>query len=254
MTKGIEVTWRDGDGDGNVFEIEYFYGIDVDRLDCIPEFSSVAAYWPRYRRGTAIHYNVRAHHIPEGSGDVRLVVEYCEEENRHLADYNHGWGTNHIVLTPGGREGHCDWRGHDIPWRAFDVAANNDRPRATYLRSRRYEQFRDIILGHDGHTCVLTGEPTMRALEAAHLIPAKQGENDQPANGIALRADLHRLFDAGLFTLAPDGKVLLADPPQDLSEDYVRLLRDACLPPETLERVHSTLALSQFRERKHARR
>ncbi|MCY3624096.1 MAG: HNH endonuclease [Gammaproteobacteria bacterium] len=100
----------------------------------------------------------------------------------------------------------------------------------------------------------MTGDGSVAALEAAHLVPAKNGENDMPCNGIALRADLHRLFDAGLFTFDERGQVLVADRGKGLSPAYRRLLRGARLPPRTLDRVGVTLALPQFHERQAPRR
>ena len=258
MAKGIQVIWRD---DANtVFEIEYFDGIDVDDLDNIPAVSSVSADWPSYNGGTGVRYKVRAQHEPGPDDELHLVVEYHAAENPELAgSYNHGWGTNRIVLVPGSQNGRCRWLAsdgterNDVPWRAFDVTAANQRPLAKYIRSQRYSQFRSIVLSHDGHRCALTGDPTVQALEVAHLIPARYGENDVPSNGIALRADLHRLFDAGLFTFAPDGRVVLADHDPRVSDVYDRLLRNAELRSETFERVRGTLAERQFRNRKCAR-
>ena len=110
-------------------------------------------------------------------------------------------------------------------------------------------QFRRIILDADGHRCVLTGECTAAALEATHLIPAKLGENDKPVNGIALRADLHRLFDAGLFTFTEDGEVVLADDGTGTSCDYRRLLRGRRLPDCTFSRVRDILTQPAFKDR-----
>ena len=104
-----------------------------------------------------------------------------------------------------------------------------------------------MILACDDHRCVLTDEATTKALDAAHLIPAAKGENDVPCNGITLRADLHRLFDAGLFTFDHDGRVVAIA--RELSEAYRRLLQNRRLPPSTLERVRATLALPQFQNR-----
>ncbi|MYA59936.1 MAG: HNH endonuclease [Chloroflexi bacterium] len=253
MTIGIEVVWRDDKG--RVDEIEYFSGIDVHHLDSIPRFESVPAVWPLYKGGTSGEYKVRAHTEPGPNNEVHLVVEYNAADNPEIARmFNPWWGTNRIILTHGGREGSCLWRTSDgseraIPWRSFDLAAAQGRPRATYLRSRRYGQFRSVILAADGHRCVLTGESTTAALEAAHLIPAKLGENDKPFNGIALRADLHRLFDAGLFTFAEDGEIVLADEDAATSRDYRSLLRHKRLPDDTLYRVRDTLALWAFKNR-----
>ena len=98
---------------------------------------------------------------------------------------------------------------------------------------------------------MLTEEATIKALDAAHLIPAATGENDVPRNGITLRADLHRLFDAGLFTFGTDGQVV--NIASGLSPYYRELLKDKCLPRATLNRVGVTLALPQFQNRPPAR-
>lgn len=255
MTKGIEVIWRDDEG--KVDEIEYFSGIDVDDLDNLPALSSVRAWWPRYRGGISVEYNVDVRSECGEEGTTHFIVSYSAADNPHLVDrdFGVGWGTNKIVLTPGSREGLCRWLRTDavqstkVQWRAFDVGETCGRPRATYLRSRRYSQFRSMVLDCDQHRCVLTGEKTERALEAAHLVPAKNGENDVPFNGITLRADLHRLFDTGFFTFGLAGEVVVVDLGSGLSEEYRQLLVNARLPAATLARVQEVLALPQFRER-----
>ena len=194
-------------------------------------------FWPRYNGGTAVEYTVRTECKERQNGEVHLVVEYRRTDNRQLDEtYDINWGTNTIILRRGTRTGRCQWHRlggtvrNDIRWKSFDLAAANQRPLASYLRSRRHAQFRNIILDCDRHRCVLTRDDTTPALEAAHLIPAKDGENDKPANGITLRADLHRLFDAGLFMLDEAGRVVLGDRESDLSDDYCQLLRNARLP------------------------
>jgi predicted restriction endonuclease len=49
--------------------------------------------------------------------------------------------------------------------------------------------------------CVITGETEPAALEAAHIRPVYEGGPDTMDNVLLLRADLHRLFDAGLLTI-----------------------------------------------------
>jgi putative restriction endonuclease len=52
--------------------------------------------------------------------------------------------------------------------------------------------------------CAITGESTLLALEAAHIVPyAEEGAHEVP-NGLLLRADFHRLFDAGLVSVTPE--------------------------------------------------
>ena len=188
--------------------------------------------------------------------EVRLVVTYDRTKNKALAEKwpnDIFWGTNTIVLEQGKRQGHCKWLGDDgeefeVHWEAFEIDyAPSERPRYTYRGSKREASFRAMILACDGRRCVLTGERTIEALDAAHLIPAANGQNDESCNGITLRADLHRLFDAGLFTLAPDGRVARVAP--QLSEAYRKLLRNRRLRRSTLGRVKATLTLDQFQNR-----
>lgn len=55
--------------------------------------------------------------------------------------------------------------------------------------------------------CSVTGERTLPALEAAHIKSyAKSGPN-LATNGLLLRSDLHKLFDTGYLTIAPDLRV-----------------------------------------------
>lgn len=254
MTKGIRVIWPNENGD--IDEIECFDGIDVDNLDSIPAFSSVRADWPRYEGGTSVEYCIDVRFERPRGGEVHVVVDYREAKNRKLAErYNIHWGTNTIVLKQGNRTGHCSWlrlgtkRPEKVRWEASGLGQSQDRPLSRYWRSRRYAQFRKIILTADGQRCVITGEETPEALEAAHLVPAKNGENDISCNGITLRADLHRLFDAGLFTFSESGRVMIRAPKSPSFDAYRQLLRNRRLSPPTFARVKATLDLPQFRER-----
>lgn len=254
MTKGIRVIWPDENGD--IDEIEYFPGIDVDHLVTLPAFSSVRADWPRHQGGTSVEYSIRVGIKRPRVGKVHVVIDYHEADNPELAErYDIHWGRNTIFLKQGKRTGQCSWRrlhaarDETVRWEAFDLGDSQDRPLARYLRSRRYAQFRKIILELDSHCCVLTGEATLEALEAAHLIPAKNGQNDIPFNGVTLRADLHRLFDAGMFTFGETGRVKFGASKPPSFDAYHQLLRNKRLPPATLARVRATLALPQFRER-----
>ena len=252
MTTGIQINWSDANG--NINEIEYFYGIDVNNLDHIPEFTTVQAFWPGYDDRNPVTYVVDARCERNRLGEVRLVVVYDPDSNPELAEEwgdDMYWGTNTIVLQQGSRHGRCEWLRdgaddwEEVEWKAFGAASA--RPRATYRGSRRETRFREMILACDDHCCVLTGETTKKALDAAHLIPAAMGENDVPSNGITLRADLHRLFDAGLFTFDHDGRVVAIA--RELSEAYRRLLQNRRLPRSSLERVAVMLAHPQFQDR-----
>lgn len=64
------------------------------------------------------------------------------------------------------------------------------------------EAFREAVGEAWGWRCAITGETVREVLEAAHLPGASwRGVANTAEHGILLRADLHRLLDAGLLTI-----------------------------------------------------
>jgi putative restriction endonuclease len=57
----------------------------------------------------------------------------------------------------------------------------------------------------------MTEEHSLPALEAAHIKPFALDGPHTESNGILLRPDIHRLFDAGYITVTPDYRVLVSD-------------------------------------------
>jgi putative restriction endonuclease len=67
--------------------------------------------------------------------------------------------------------------------------------------------FRTSVTSAYEKRCSITGEKTLPVLEAAHIKSyAKSGPN-LTVNGLLLRSDLHRLFDAGYLTVTPELKI-----------------------------------------------
>jgi putative restriction endonuclease len=64
--------------------------------------------------------------------------------------------------------------------------------------------FRVLVTDAYQRRCAFTGERTLLALEAAHIIPYSTEGGHDVRNGLLLRADFHRLFDAGLVSVTPD--------------------------------------------------
>ena len=96
-------------------------------------------------------------------------------------------------------------------------------------------RFRKQILKASAGTCLLTGEKTLDVLEAGHIIPVEHGGTDAVGNGLCLRIDIHRLFDAGKIRIKPNGEIVL----NDLIADAVSY-RDL---PTTINLPHSAMAL-----------
>ena len=66
--------------------------------------------------------------------------------------------------------------------------------------------FRSVVLDTYDRHCAVTGERAWPALDAAHIRPVSEGGQHSVDNGLLLRSDVHRLFDAGYVTVTPDAK------------------------------------------------
>ena len=81
----------------------------------------------------------------------------------------------------------------------------------------RYPAFRErLIEAYEGR-CAITGCAVTATLEAAHLRHWREGSG--VGDGILLRIDLHRLFDAGLLTIDPDYKIRVSP---EAAPDYAQ--------------------------------
>jgi putative restriction endonuclease len=67
--------------------------------------------------------------------------------------------------------------------------------------------FRVLVTDAYQRHCALTDESTLPVLEAAHIKPYAENGPHDPANGILLRSDFHKLFDIGLVTVTPDYRI-----------------------------------------------
>lgn len=67
--------------------------------------------------------------------------------------------------------------------------------------------FRALVTDTYQRRCAISGEKTLPVLEAAHIKPYAQSGPNAISNGLLLRSDLHKLFDAGYLTLTDDYRV-----------------------------------------------
>lgn len=84
-----------------------------------------------------------------------------------------------------------------------------------YARRRRDPSFRDNVLRAYEHRCAVTGFRVALAgsyfgCEAAHVQWHAYNGPDSIDNGIALEPTMHKLFDAGAWTLTDDRRVLVS--------------------------------------------
>lgn len=80
--------------------------------------------------------------------------------------------------------------------------------RALLIR-RGQPQFRANLLAAYSGRCAVTACGVGEVLEAAHVVPYRDGGTYSTSNGILLRADLHTLFDSGLLAFDHDRRVVL---------------------------------------------
>ncbi len=100
----------------------------------------------------------------------------------------------------------------------FDDANSTD----TSIAWRRGQpEFRRKLLEAYGRRCAITGCSSEEVLEAAHIEPYSKTKNNNPTNGILLRADIHTLFDCDLIGIDPDTmKVCVAPNLVDYHKDF----------------------------------
>jgi len=90
-----------------------------------------------------------------------------------------------------------------------------ERPSVPYSTRRRDPKFRQIVLMAYEHRCAITG---FRAAlgghylgcEAVHVQWHAYGGPDTVDNGLAVQPTLHKLFDAGAWTLTDDRRILVS--------------------------------------------
>ena len=72
---------------------------------------------------------------------------------------------------------------------------------ASIVRRRGQPEFRRALLEAYGGRCAISGCNGEEALEAAHILPYGGPQTNSLSNGLLLRADLHTLFDLGLWAI-----------------------------------------------------
>jgi putative restriction endonuclease len=119
-------------------------------------------------------------------------------------------------------------------WAPAGQAAESDAPRygsPTLVRPRLGQgTFRIAVMDAYGRSCAVTTEHSLPVLEAVHIRPYAEDGPHEVANGLLLRTDIHKLFDAGYVTVAPD----------DLRFQVSRRLKDDYENGRTYYALHGT--------------
>jgi HNH endonuclease len=88
----------------------------------------------------------------------------------------------------------------------YQLASEDERRRAERGLMIREGQgsFRIRVLDAYSRRCAVTGERSLPVLEAAHIQRYLGPRSNHVQNGLALRADIHRLYDEGYVTVTPE--------------------------------------------------
>jgi hypothetical protein len=166
--------------------------------------------------GRQVSYRTSSRLLRE-KNEAILEVEYREHSNPRLAGEIGCWGVSRLRFSPGQTTGQATWheqgaRGHPTRGRWWAVPLAEDRRRVQVTRAERQQtRFREELRAFES-CCAVSGESLPEALEAAHILSVKRGGLDVPQNGILLRADLHRLLDAGYLAIDKSGNLKLLKP------------------------------------------
>lgn len=245
IKQGIRISWE---------RSQEFIELDFTQLSPNTQITTTKEWW--IDDGQLVTYNVISECSQRSDGVVTLVIKYDHELNPDLDKEQSYWGTSTIVIDPDKTSGKVSWcdasvsdHNGDVKWEKIgDLLTGQRRRVPTTKLMRQQQQFRQdlIALGFVNKQepkCELTGETERSALEAAHIVAVKNGGNEVVQNGLLLRADIHRLYDAGAFTINSKGEVCIT--PDQLSKTYRKLLSGKVLSPEVLDRVQDALIYAE---------
>lgn len=235
ISKGIHIPWGDTD--------EY---IEIDLSEnCISPISSTIEWWPKEERWVKYVTTSNLHKTSENL--LEICVVYDPKKNQHLAEDDIDWGRYIIKIEMETKTGTAEWidatdadECEIVTWNLIDVPLVGSivKVKESVARIQRNQaKFRAALLALD-ECCTITGERTKEALDAAHIIPASSGGAEVIENGILLRADIHRLYDANLFIINEIGEINICG---EITEGYKNLLQDCKIDATSRRRVQLAL-------------
>ncbi|TDP73625.1 HNH endonuclease [Brachybacterium sp. AG952] len=93
--------------------------------------------------------------------------------------------------------------GGEVPDISELIDSRKRAMREVYVREGQGNFRAEVMQAYD-KTCAVTGTNIVEALEAAHIIAYRGRDHHHISNGLALRADIHALFDRGLMAIHED--------------------------------------------------
>jgi HNH endonuclease len=183
-----------------------------DQAGSMREFY-VAVGMSRSSRSYFVRQNGKLH-------SLKAVVTYaCQKVNPNIqsTDFHAVGGARRLRAL-----------GFDVEHRFQKADEKRETEWIKRLQRRGQSTFRNVLIDIYGG-CPLTGCTTISVLEAAHVKPVSESGADARQNGVLLRVDLHKLFDANLLAIDPaSGHVCLA---AECRQDYGELLSGVRFSP-----------------------
>ncbi len=185
--------------------------------------------------------------IRKQNAKTTVSVTYSKGKNPHLPSGDIIWGTHILLLEEGANAGKTIWKPESSKEMCGPGWKKEKRQRVKTTKTKRWQAaFRTLLLKKDGK-CALSREKCEDSLDASHIVPVWRGGPEIPTNGLLLRADLHRLYDAThpKFKICPEsGQVVAAAGFNYGSFD----LSNCRIDETTLRRVRKALYLRQQEE------
>lgn len=240
IKQGICVAWRGS--------LEYI-ALDFRSLAAHTEIYSTLEWWTAERLFVSYVTNSSMKRTKDGA--FQLKIRYEKKRNSHIpSDVPYGVST--IFLNEFQTKGEAYW--HETGKRPeknpavwtkvqLDIVKNKKKQRAVVTKTERQQAMFRLALLAQYRSCAITRESTPSALEAAHIVASRKGGAEILANGILLRADIHRLYDSGAFFIKSNGKIVV-NPKATLSGDYKKILMTAKLAPTIVTELREALGLT----------
>lgn len=235
LSKGMLIPWE--------FSDEYI-NIDFSAGNKIEPIVTTIEWWRNEKRW--VKYNVTSNIKALDAKLLVIRITYSQQMNQHLTPDDVCWGESIIKIDMDNLSGTAEWVDSNlgkndgiVTWRRIDVPLVGEIKKEPITRILRNQaKFRAALLALD-ECCTITGENVKEVLEAAHIIPASSGGTEVIENGILLRADIHRLYDANFFSISRSGKIEVHE---GIKAPYKDILENFQIGATTLKRVQRALA------------
>jgi len=182
------------------------------------------------------------------NGDHRLTLTYRRENQDVVLGLDYIWGMTTIVLSSNLLAADIAFRADEKRWRNSDVRHYQDYAIRLISGARTIVSEVSVRCGQGAfraalfkqtQRCEITGDSVREMLDAAHINAVADNSINDPSNGLLLRADFHRLYDAGYFWIDMDGCFHMRP---EMPESHGRILKDMeRLGDATLARVRDAL-------------